>query len=227
MERPLRVGRFEISVDQACNWVSEYTNAAANANAARPYAYPAYDLYGGGTDESDVLTDGDLLAPVLLNVSISIRGFYGLQRIRDHLQAALSAPDLAHPLTEIDEEDVPRLIGPLYAVLDEPSLKPWSVGATKLSKVLHRKRPQSVVLHDTWTRRCYLDTPRVPRSKNRSWADYMSAVSAGIRDDLLRQDAEFQVVRDASAANPTLSDIRLIDILAWNAGKSSQPKVGA
>jgi len=58
---------------------------------------------------------------------------------------------------------------PLYAVLDGLAAKPWGVEGTTLSKVLHRKRPQSLVLHDRWVRACYVggDGP-VPRAQERS-----------------------------------------------------------
>ena len=60
----------------------------------RPYAFPAYDCYDGGTAEPDRLTDGDLLAPGLLNVPVKIRSFYGLQRVRGRLEEALRQPIL-------------------------------------------------------------------------------------------------------------------------------------
>lgn len=49
------------------------------------YAYPAYDTYDSGSDP-DRVSDADLLAPVLLNVSPSITAYYSLQGLRSQLE---------------------------------------------------------------------------------------------------------------------------------------------
>src|SRR4051794_30371964 len=79
---------------------------------------------------------------------VKIRSFYGLQRIRGRLERALANDELARPLAEIDEDRTEDLVSPLYAALDNPSEQPWNVLGTTLSKILHRKRPNSLVLHD-------------------------------------------------------------------------------
>lgn len=214
----VNIGKYVIPLDRACAWISEYTDRDANLTSTSPFAYPAYDEYAAGTNDPDVLTDGDLLAPMLLNVGVKIRSFYGLQAIRDDLTTALAAESLATPLADLDHTQIATTISPLYAVLDDHR-RPWGVNGTTLSKILHRKRPNSVVLHDRWVRACYLDTEYVRVDPNRSWADYMTAVSIGIREDLISQPSALGALRSASKANPPLSDIRLIDILAWNVGQ--------
>jgi len=59
------------------------------AAAGAPYAYPFYDRMdtGSGPDELD---DGDLLAPVLLNVPVTIVAFRSLQAMRNNLQGGLA-----------------------------------------------------------------------------------------------------------------------------------------
>jgi Family of unknown function (DUF6308) len=75
--------------------------------------------------------------------------------------------------------------------LDNPDTKPWGVNATTLSKVLHRKRPASIALHDTWVQACYLgDGAPVPRDKYRSWGDYMTLVSLAMARDLRAQPSQ-------------------------------------
>jgi hypothetical protein len=210
------IGQVSIPVAVARDWVACYTDPE-NTDGPRPYAYPAYDEYNTDSNDPLRITDADLLAPTLLNVAPTVRAFYGLQRVRPLLEQALANPDLAHPLGDLDDpERIAAMVKPLYAVLDDPATKPPKVRATLLSKVLHRKRPQSIVLHDKWVKSCYLgpDGP-IRLDPNRSWADYMAAVTLAIWTDLRRQRELFAQL-DAATSHPgTLSHVRLLDILAW------------
>lgn len=214
----IQIGRVVISLETASTWIREYTNAARNLVGERPYAFPAYDCYDGGTTEPGRLTDGDLLAPGLLNVPVKIRSFYGLQLVRGQLEAALMDPVLEKPLAEIAAPaELRPVVRALYEVLDDAATRPWGVGGTTLSKVLHRKRPYSVVLHDRWVRACYVgnDAP-VPSANGRSWGDYMVLITDAIWQDIVSQPAAFSVLRGAVGAPGHLSDVRLLDILAWS-----------
>lgn len=194
-------------------WVLEYTDASRNRISDSPYAFPAYDGFDGGSDRPDKLTDGDLLAPTLLNVPVKIRSFYALQAARPKLERALGNDLLARDLASLSDDEVRESVAPLYDILDEEPM--WNVQATTLSKVLHRKRPASIVLHDRWVRECYLGTPSVLRATNRSWADYMVLISLAIRDDLSGHADQFARLATASGEAATLSPVRLLDILAW------------
>lgn len=219
----IRIGRVVVPFQTASMQIRRYTDAAANLHSGSPYAFPAYDCYDGGTSEPARLTDGDFLSPTLLNVPVKIRSFYGLQRVRELLQDALKNPILERPLAHVsDAQDVESAVGALYAVLDDPTTRPWGVSGTTLSKVLHRKRPKSLVLHDRWVRACYLgDGAPVPHAKNRSWAEYMVLITNAIREDIASQ-LELFAALDAKTAQPgVLSHVRLLDILAWSS------KVGA
>jgi hypothetical protein len=218
----VRVGAVLIPLDKARRWLTEYTNEA-NVFVEDPYSYPAYDLYECDRNEQGLLTDADLLAPGLLNVPVKIRSYYALQRIRPLLEDGLRNIDLGFALADVDPAHVASMVKPLYAVLDDPQTRPWGVSGTTLSKILHRKRPQSIVLHDRWVRRCYVggDAPVQP-SKDRSWADYMVAVSLAIRDDLQSQREVFASLDEATSSPGRLSHVRLLDILAWKSkGKKS------
>lgn len=105
----IRVGRVQIPLATAVAWLRDYTNEEKSRVSSAPYAYPAYDRYAEATNDPLRLTDGDLLAPVLLNVRLSIRSFYALQRCWQHLQEGLANEDLALPLAEI--EDPERITG--------------------------------------------------------------------------------------------------------------------
>lgn len=215
----MQIGKFAVPMDRALTWVAEYTNGDANRVSESPYAYPAYDTYQAGENSPNVLTDADLLAPVLLNVTVKIRSFYALQGVREELQKALSEPELAQPLADLSDERIGDLIGALYSVLD---VGLWDVQGTKLSKILHRKRPSSVALHDIWVRACYVgpDGPVLPAARGeRSWSEYMSAVSQAMGHDLRDGADQFKELQAVSGAQPALSDLRLLDILAWNVGR--------
>lgn len=67
----IRVGHVKVPLGTAEDWVRAYTDEEANRTGSAPYAYPAYDRFAGQTTEPPLLTDGDLLAPVLLNVRLS------------------------------------------------------------------------------------------------------------------------------------------------------------
>ncbi len=213
----ISVGQVQVLLATAEDWVRDYTNVDRNRTGSAPYAYPAYDRYAEETNDPLLLTDGDLLAPVLLNVRLSIRSFYALQHSRPELHKALANPDLARPLAEIeDPERIAAMVKPLYAVLDDPAAKPWGVEGTTLSKVLHRKRPQSLILHDRWVRACYVGGHGpVPRAQERSWADYMTAVTQAIGDDLRTQAAKYNQLAKATGKSGELSHVRLLDVLAW------------
>lgn len=213
----VRIGRVVVPLETASTWIRDYTKAV-NVVSARPYAYPAYDCYDGGTAEPDRLTDGDLLAPGLLNVPVKIRSFYGLQRVRGRLEEALRHPVLGKPLADVkDPEELRAAVRALYDVLDDSTTRPWGVRGTTLSKVFHRKRPHSVVLHDRWVRACYVgDDAPVPYAKSRSWAEYMVLITDAVREDIARQPEVFDVLEAAEGGHASLSHARLLDILAWN-----------
>jgi hypothetical protein len=223
----VRVGSVLVPVATAQRWIRDYTNLE-NTTAANPYAYPAYDQYEKDRPDPNRLSDADLLAPGLLNVPIKIRSYYGLQQVRSDLEEGLANEDLDLPLAEVENpERVAAMVKPLYNVLDDPSRKPRNVKATTLSKVLHRKRPQSLVLHDIWVKACYLSTngPVVP-VKNRTWADYMTAITVAIGRDIRTQPEEFKLLAQAASSPGELTHVRLLDILAWKS-KGSTPSEAA
>jgi hypothetical protein len=213
----IRVGHVQIPLEIAIKWVRAYTEEEKNLTSAEPYAFPAYDRYNALQDDPARVSDADLLAPALLNVGSSIRSFYGLQQIREQLEKALANEDLAKPLASIEDEGrITALVKPLYAVLDDPKIRPWGLRVTTLSKILHRKRPQFLVLHDTWVRSCYLGTekPVVPVT-GRSPSDYMVAITRAIGEDIRKQEDHFMALNESSHCPGELSHVRLIDILAW------------
>lgn len=220
----VRVGGVVLRLDTACEWVRLYTDEEANRTSVHPYAYPAYDTFQASeSGDPTRLTDADLLAPALLNVTPRIRSYYALQAIRPELEFALMNKDLALPLASItDPERIEAMVAPLYAPLSGPT-KPWNVSATTLSKILHRKRPASVVLHDRWVRACYVGEDRpVPTATTRTWSEYMTAITIAIAEDLRAQPDAFEKLSAATGAPARLTPVRLLDILAWTSKGRSQ-----
>jgi len=229
------IGSHHIPMATATSWVATYTDARINRHARSPFAYPAYDQYRAGDNHPSVLDDADLLAPALLNVTISIQSFYALQRHRHQLQDALAAEELSRPLAAFTDEQIGHHIGGIFGILDEgepvleeadeatSSMLP-GIGGTKLSKVLHRKRPSSIPLHDRWVWACYVGETGdpVPRVRQRTWREYMTLVAQAMARDLRDQPTQFDSLQAASKADPPLTDLRLLDILAWNAGQHSR-----
>lgn len=212
----VRVGRARVPLSLVREWVAAYTDVGKNQSGVSGYAFPAYDRFDGGPGDPARLTDGDLLAPTLLNVKVKIRSFYGLEAVRTTLENALSDEALATPLAEQTEDEVRRTVPALYAVLDGEH-RPWGIKGTKLSKVMHRKRPEAVVLHDRWVQACYLgDGAPVPGARSRrSWGEYMSLLTLAVRADLRDQAEVLDSI--AQVAPEDITRVRLLDIIAWHA----------
>ena len=211
----VRVGRARVPLSLVREWVAAYTDVDKNQSGASGYAFPAYDRFDGGPGGPATLTDGDLLAPTLLNVKVKIRSFYGLEAIRPTLEKALSDEALATPLAEQTEDEVRRTVPALYAVLDGEH-RPWGIQGTKLSKVMHRKRPASVVLHDRWVYACYVGGGApVPRAPRRTWAQYMTLLTLAVRAELRDQAEVLDSI--AQVAPEDITRVRLLDIIAWHA----------
>jgi hypothetical protein len=218
----IRIGKVTRPLTQAIEWVRAYTDVKRNRTDPEPYAYPAYDHFQAGRDDPNRLSDADLLVPGLLNAPVSIRSFYALQALREPLGSALRQPDLLLPLATIDAPDrIAAMVHPLYAVLDQSS-RPHGVLETTLSKILHRKRPHSIVLHDRWIRACYLGTDTVPHTHHRRSADYMAAVTTAIAADIREQPQAFAALDDATSTPGDLTPVRLLDIVAWKSHGSSR-----
>lgn len=213
MDDNITVGSVTIPSAVAAEWIANYTDVARHSTKA-PSAYPAYDcLETGSTPET--LNDGDLLAPTLMNAAPSASAFYRLQAMSPRLEAALS--NCPHePLATVSEDTIREVVGHLYAVLDDDhqSHPSHGLGGTTLSKVLHRKRPHALCLNDQFVWSCYVENGPIPRVRVRAWADYMTELTMAMREDLITQESKFQALR-RHVKGKQLSDLRILDILAW------------
>lgn len=209
----IRVGGTIIPVGMAGDWLSSYTDSARHSSKS-PSAHPAYDHLDTGS-APDELNGGDLLAPTLLNAAPSVSAFYRLQAMSAPLEVALSRCPV-DPLASVAEDTIREVVGNLYAVLDEDhkSHPAHGVGGTTLSKILHRKRPAFLCLNDQFVWSCYVENGPIPRVRSRSWANYMVELALAMRNDLIEQSEEVQALRE-HVRGEGISDLRILDILAW------------
>ena len=216
-EQPLTVGAITLTSSKARTYVEDYTEPVPDERPSKNnfYAWPYYDGFVSGVGQNE-LSDGDLLTPVLLNVNPGIHGFAGLQKIRPTLEDLLrNVPhdvDLA-AATDTDIEAVARMFG----VLDNSPV--LGVRGTTLSKVLHRKRPRLIPLHDRHVRAAYVPSP-IPPAKGRSWITYMTLLMQAMRNDLAEcPDVWAALSAIPSKSDAVLTDLRVLDIVAWSTGK--------
>jgi hypothetical protein len=214
----LMIGNRKVTIAKAKDWVRDYTDPG-QAESKKPFGYPWYDTYDTG--ESDLLVDGDLLAPILLNVRPSIAAYASLSRMRPELNEVLATIDIDESL--LDVEDV-EAIGQLFAPLDGKP-RPFGVKATTLAKVLHRKRPRFVPLFDREVRASYFEkhgatAPRLTTHRAESWADYMMNIVDAIRCDILAACDDWEAVQAANRGSEPISLLRTFDIVAWRCGKA-------
>jgi hypothetical protein len=174
----VRVGGREVAAGIAREWVRAYVNGEPGQ-----FGYPSYDGYRTNDDPMS-LCDGDLLAPVLLNVQMKIRSFADLCGCRHDLETALRRVPLDVDLTSANDSALTS-IGELFGVLDSTS-RPRNVLGTTLAKVLHRKRPRLVPLYDEQVRRVYQDGDEAPLPYlvGRRWVEFMTVLASQMKRDL-------------------------------------------
>lgn len=218
MTNYVHIGARRVPFSTAADWVHQYFDEAVNNVSVKPYAYPFYDHLGTGSGANE-LNDGDMLAPTLLNVPMSIAAFRSLQSVRSQLQAGLAdiPPTLALEDAVAQRRHVDLLTG-IFAVLDSDNLR--GVRLTMLSKVLHRKRPAFVPLYDSRVRACYVgssaDHPIAETVfKTQRWSEVVVRLAECITDDLTSQAPMWS----ALAAGISVSKLRLFDVVAWRAGR--------
>lgn len=229
----VRVGGRSVALAEAVEWVTQYfdaerNRAAASAPKGRPYGFPLYDRMACGS-APDELNDGDLLAPVLLNVTPRLHAVFGLQEVRPALEAVLA--EIPPDLTLQDAVASGSHVDPMQhlgAVLDGPG-SPRGVGGTILMKVMHRKRPLFLPLYDTRVFACYCgsgDAYPLKRVPGRSWADFLQVFGEAVARDLDEQPDVWRELAEAVPGNVAV--LRVLDVVAWRLGGGalSEPKEG-
>jgi len=212
--RILRVGAAEIDFLEAMRLTSDYLKVPDNISDARS-AYPAYDGYPGGPT-CDV-SEQDLLAFILLNVNNKpIPSYYSLLGALPQINARLNSPHITGTLVEANNETLDALAD-LIGILDGPNMP--HIRLTKLSKVLHRKRPHLIPLYDDHIRRCYMEKApiRIMPQRDRSWRDFALIWLSEVQRDLTDQLPLWEELASL-AKEPPISPLRALDIVGWHLG---------
>ncbi|MDQ0676556.1 hypothetical protein QFZ36_004182 [Pseudarthrobacter siccitolerans] len=204
----ISVGGFTEPIEKATRLVREYVTEYGR------WSYPAYDGYLRDTPTLDVRQQ-DLLAAALLNAGQQpIPTYYGLLEILPEINRRLEDPRLTGTLEEASGDTLDA-IADLYGILDDHPQH--QVQLVKLSKVLHRKRPELLPLYDKNVWRCYsqIGNPvRVEPVKRRSDRKRMQAWLPQVQADLKRASILWRDLA-ALASKPTITPLRALDILAW------------
>lgn len=205
----LQLGGRVVEREGALDYARRYLTDGAG------WSYPSYDAY----DEARAtgpLTDGDFLAPMLLNVRIKVRTYEGLQARREELDRHLARIPQALDLADATTADL-GILGDLFSVLDEPGV--YGARGTTLAKVLHRKRPGFIPLYDERVRVVYQtgNPAPVPPQRGRSWQEFMPMFAGAVQTDL-RRETDFWDRITGLAPSPAITRLRALDIVAWWAG---------
>lgn len=204
----LQVGGARIEFKEALAFAGRYLS-----NKGGAWAYPAYDEYPGHPGPS--LGRADLLAPALLHAHHHpIESYYGVQSLLPVLNGRLADPALTGTLATAEERTIKALVR-LFGVLDEYPTR--QISLIKLSKVLHRKRPELIPLYDTniWT--CYVEKGPIPRSRKRSWQEFAELFIPALRQDLINQMDQWKEIA-ALAPGPAITPLPALDIIGWHVG---------
>ncbi|MGO4583986.1 DUF6308 family protein [Arthrobacter sp. 2RAF6] len=216
MSEMLTVGGLEVKTSKAEKWMARYVQT----NSGR-WSYPAYDGYPGSP--SRLLGEQDLLATSLLNAHQKpITSYYTLHKLLPELNRRLEKLGTSHSLIGADKKTI-AAIANLFGVLD--TVETPQVGLTKLSKVLHRKRPGLIPLYDKNIKRVYFEagTPtRVSFVPGRSWEGYAKVWIEAVQEDLTTQIEQWQHLASLATA-PTILPLRALDIVAWGMGETRNP----
>ncbi|MDJ0354411.1 DUF6308 family protein [Pseudarthrobacter sp. PH31-O2] len=207
MTTTITVGGLTTDLSHANTLASEYMNQYGS------WSYPAYDSYQGN-GERDTVGPQDTLAVALLNAGQNPVGTqYTFLGLLDEINVLLRDGSLTGTLDEAGPETL-EAIARLYGVLD--GKRNPNVRLTKLSKALHLKRPQLLPLYDKNIWQCYgeLGKIRVASIKGRNNADFMRAWLPEVQKDL-RDGMEHWRAMAALAPGPTVSPLRVLDIVGW------------
>lgn len=179
------------------------------------FAYPAYDGFLTNDDPAR-LCDADFLAPVLLNVGISITTYTGLRSQRAGLERALARVP-AIELADATDEQCGE-IAAVFRLLDTNE-RPRGALLTTLAKILHRKRPVTIPLYDELVRGIYQPS-RISPEPSRSWEDFARLFILEVRRDLAADAAAWRNLSLMTPdPGPPISPVRALDIVGWRAAR--------
>lgn len=223
MTETLTIGGFnDIGVSYARDLACGYMNERGK------WSYPIYDGYGGSGDP-DTVSLQDTLAVALLNAGQNpVATQYTFLGLLGEINEKLADKRLTGSLVDASDSTL-EAIAELFGVLDRKDPTP-GVRLTKLSKVLHLKRPDLIPLYDNNIWRCYakLGNPRVEPVRGRSWEDFALAWLPAVRKDLQDGLQDFQdMAALAPEGEPAPTPLRVLDMVAWRHVEKVAPRKAA
>ncbi|WP_284762509.1 DUF6308 family protein [Arthrobacter sp. efr-133-R2A-63] len=205
----LTVGALHTSVDHAYELARGYLTEPG-------WSYPAYDGYPGTPDSRNV-GHQDLLAPGLLNAGQQpLQTYYGFLNLLEVMNSRLIHKDIKGTLDEAPAGTLAAITNLYTTQMEDPQPQ---VLLTKMSKVLHRKRPGLLPLFDKYVLRAYSYRGHVPRvappppgkRPDRAWvASWLVEVKADLCDGLRHWEAIA-----AMAPGPAITPLRAMDMVTW------------
>jgi hypothetical protein len=207
----LRIGGVDLDRRSAHEGAANYLSGEGG------FGYPAYDAFDAGAGPWR-LSDGDLLAPALLNVTVRIPAFYALIAARVELEAWLAKVPTDQRLLDAGPDEL-SLLGELFAVLDDGLT---GVRGTTLAKIMHRKRPAFVPLYDSNIWRSYVGATNAPvrQDRRRKWREFLPLLAGAMVEDLNREHDWLGEIAALAAGSVPVTTLRVLDIIAWQAGRT-------
>ena len=187
----------------AAGHFNDYTNLAGTR------AFSCYDRQG----DSHVLEPVDFLAPALLDAPVRgehVRSLFLASGVYRDLHDAMDTllADEAASVAQFRDQDLTAGTGPWNLVLDalKASDRTPYIKASKVTKILHRKRPALVPIFDSRVAGFYGLTPREP------W-DFWPVIQGELRQHgkWLRQLTKDTLTPDGRS----VTELRALDIVIW------------
>lgn len=191
-------------------------------NNGRPlYSGSRFETFAGGGVAVDPnrITPADLTAVSMLAVHVPAQAAIGVtERLTEQIDDLLVRIPIDAKLEEISEAEFEQLLGSgspsddLWSLLRQRE-DVWGVGQTTASKMIARKRPHLVPIYDSVVAR-----QTGLRDSKHQWTQWFDS----FQGDAGRALAELlSTIRD-EAEQPHLSLLRVLDIVLWMDGRSSQ-----
>jgi len=172
-------------------------------------SYEAYDCFEVAQDNS--LGDLDILVANNIRAGMDGRAFLTFNRNRAKVEAALKSLPVGLALHDPwpNQQSTWQAIQDAYLACRGPQ-----VGPTRITKVLHKKRPRLIPLIDRMVviGRYYKSYPGRPRGEVRG----MIGVTRTIRRDMMRNaNALLKLQMEVKERGINLTQVRLFDMLLW------------
>jgi hypothetical protein len=178
----------------------------------------AYRVYDGIPVAPDAtISEGDIRAANRGGARISAAEVAALLERRSTFEAALARIPPAASLCDYDDEIPWRALADMYGTADGVR----GVGLGKLTKFLHKKRPQLVPMLDTVVVRYLHSVDDLP-AKEAPLGELATALTRSFKRDLdPNLDALRAVQRELAARGVELTECRLLDLLVWKHAEPS------